>query len=183
MQRREFIAAVATTAVAAAAPSTLAAHAPAAPTRPAGTVSGGYAAVEAAAAACIDAADSCLERCFAELATSDGTMAACADAAFALVAACRAVKTLAAAKSPHVPSMATAVVQVALACRTECDKFPAVAECVALGEACESYVETCRFTARERPRGSGAAGAEVRPRAAPLQNEQRARLEEQPALR
>lgn len=149
MQRREFIGAVATAAVAAAAAPQAAARTPT-PTamgpeprvRPEK-----YTALEAAAGTCLDAAEDCSRRCFAELASADTSMAACAAAVYELIAACRAVRTLAAVNSAHVPLLAKAVEQACIACRTECEKFPHVAECAACADACGTCAEQCRWTA------------------------------------
>jgi Cys-rich four helix bundle protein (predicted Tat secretion target) len=153
MQRREFIAAVATAGVAAAAGPRATAHVPAArvpaaavgiapPDRPEG-----YAALEAAAGLCLDTAEDCLRECFGMLASRDASMAACADAATALIAACRAVRTLAAANSVRVPIFAKAVEQACIGCRLECDRFPGIAACVACGDACASCAAECRWVA------------------------------------
>jgi len=148
MQRRDFIAAVATAAVAAAAAPQATARVPAAaastepPNRPRE-----YAALGAAAGTCLDAAEDCLRECFGMLASRDTSMAACAEAAYALIAACRAVRTLAAVNSVHVPIFAKAVEQACIGCRMECDRFPGIAACVACGDACSKCAAECRFTA------------------------------------
>lgn len=129
MQRREFIAVVATAAVATATAPQASARAPAVPMgiepplRP-----GKYTALEAAAGKCIDAAEDCLRRCFGSLATEDTSMAACADTAYQLIAACRALRTMAAVNSSHVPIFAVAVEQACIACGKECDELPGIAE-------------------------------------------------------
>jgi Cys-rich four helix bundle protein (predicted Tat secretion target) len=148
MQRREFITAVATAAVATATAPQAGARALAAPTgieRP--VIFEKYAGLEAAALSCIDAGETCLRRCFEALATQDRSMAACAEAAYALVAAGRAVRTLAAARSVHVPIFAKALEETCITCRAECDKFPGVTECAACAEACATCAEACRWTA------------------------------------
>jgi Cys-rich four helix bundle protein (predicted Tat secretion target) len=151
MQRREFIAAVATAAVAgAAAPP---ASAPARAT-PIGTEApmkptmrpGKYAELEAAAGACLDAGEDCLRSCFGLLADQDSGMITVADAAYELVTACRAVRSLAAVKSPHVPIFAKALEQTCIACRSACEQFPGVEACKMLG-ACRTCAEECRWTA------------------------------------
>lgn len=142
MQRREFIAAVATAAVAGAAAPPAVARAPAVPNRPVD-----YAALEAAAGACLDAGEDCLRLCFGELAAADRRLSACAEAAYELVTACRAVRSLAAVKSTHVPIFARALAQACIACRSECEQFPDVEACRILGAACGTCAEECRFTA------------------------------------
>jgi Cys-rich four helix bundle protein (predicted Tat secretion target) len=149
MQRREFIATVATAAAMAAGAPLAAARTPAAPAVGAGPAVrlAKYAALEAAAGACLDAGEDCLRHCFAALASEDMRMAACAATVYELIATCRAVRTLAAAESAHVPLLAKAVEQACIACTTECEKFPRIAECVACGEACLKCAEECRMTA------------------------------------
>ena len=71
-------------------------------------------------------------------------MAACANAAFQLVAACNALASLAAVNSPHVPALAKTVEKVCMDCKKECDKFPKVVECKACGDACQKCAEECR---------------------------------------
>lgn len=148
MQRREFIAAVATAAVVTAAVPQASARAPAGamgvepldqPRR--------YAALESAAGACIEAGEASLRYCFDALGTKDTAMAACADAVYELITASRAVKSLAAANSARVPIFAKALVQTCIACRFECDKFPGIAECEACGEACAKCADECRSMA------------------------------------
>jgi Cys-rich four helix bundle protein (predicted Tat secretion target) len=146
MQRREFIAAVATAAVVTAAAPRAGAGAP---VRAMGEEppAGKYAALESAAGACIEAGEACLRHCFDALASKDTAMAACADAVYELITASRAVKSLAAANSAHVPIFAKALAQTCLACRFECDKFAGIAECEACGEACAKCADECRTTA------------------------------------
>ena len=74
----------------------------------------------------------------------DTSMAACADSAFQLVAACNALASLAAVNSSHVPAFAKTVAKVCEDCKKECDKFPKIAECTACGDACKKCAEECR---------------------------------------
>jgi Cys-rich four helix bundle protein (predicted Tat secretion target) len=145
MLRREFMAAVGTTAAVVAAQHAFAqapAAAPAAfepPMHPAQ-----YKALEDVAGECVETGEDCLRHCFGMLAMKDTSMAACAEKVYELIAACRALRTLAAANSKHVPIFAKAVEQVCIDCKKECDKFPKIAECHACGAACAKCAEECR---------------------------------------
>ncbi len=151
MQRREFITAVATAAVAGAAAQPTAARAPAtpigtqAPIKPT-MLQGKYAELEAAAGACLDAGEDCLRSCFGLLADEDSRMMAVAEAAYELIAACRAVRSLAAVDSAHVPIFAKALEQTCIAGLRECEKFPGIEECTKLGNACSRCAEACSWT-------------------------------------
>jgi Cys-rich four helix bundle protein (predicted Tat secretion target) len=74
----------------------------------------------------------------------DTSMAACADAAFQLVAACDALNSLAAVNSEHTGHLAKVVEMVCADCKEECDKFPKIAACKACGDACRTCAEECR---------------------------------------
>ncbi|HET7882948.1 MAG TPA: four-helix bundle copper-binding protein [Acetobacteraceae bacterium] len=102
-----------------------------------------YKALEESSARCVAAANDCLRHCMGMLAMKDSSMAGCTDAAYQIVAACGALQTLAAVNSPHVPAFAKAVGAVCMSCKTECDKFPNVAECKACGAACQSCADEC----------------------------------------
>jgi Cys-rich four helix bundle protein (predicted Tat secretion target) len=151
MQRREFIAAVATAAVAGAAAQPTAARAPATPIgtevpkKP--TMLGGkYAELEAAAGACLDAGEDCLRYCFGLLADKDSRMIAVAEATYELIVASRAVRSLAAVNSAHVPIYAKALEQTCVASLRECEKFPGIEECTKLGKACARCAAACSWT-------------------------------------
>jgi Cys-rich four helix bundle protein (predicted Tat secretion target) len=142
MQRREFIAAAGTAAAVASASRVFAQAA----------TEGGkedmhpplYKALEKTSIECVATGNDCLRHCFGMFSMKDTSMAACADAAFQLVAACNALASLAAVNSPHVPALAKTVGKVCDDCKKECDKFPKVAECTACGEACKKCAEECR---------------------------------------
>ena len=95
-------------------------------------------------AKCVSTGDECLRHCFGMLSMSDASMAGCTKATFDLVAACRALETLAAVNSSFTPAIAKTVGDVCIACKTECDKFPKIAECAACGEACKNCADECR---------------------------------------
>jgi Cys-rich four helix bundle protein (predicted Tat secretion target) len=142
MQRREFIAVIGTAAAVASAPRAFAQAA-----------GGGemqemhpplYKALEKTSVECVETGNDCLRHCFGMFSMKDTSMAACANAAFQLVAACNALAALAAVNSPHVPALAKTVGMVCEDCKKECDQFPKITECKACGEACKKCAEQCR---------------------------------------
>jgi Cys-rich four helix bundle protein (predicted Tat secretion target) len=148
MHRRDFIGAVATVAVSSGAILAASAPAPALPTAIRATgIEAGPAALEAAAGACIGAAEQCLRHCFGELTAENTTMAGCAGAAYELVTACRSVRAFTAVGSAHVAIFAKALEQVGIACKQECERFPGIEACDALAQACDRCIEACRSSA------------------------------------
>lgn len=145
MQRREFMAAVGTAAAVVAAQQAfvqtpaLAQAAMDPPMHPAQ-----YKALEDAAGECVETGEDCLRHCFGMLAMKDTSMAACTESVYELIAACRALRTLAAVNSKHVPIFAKAVEQVCMDCKKECEKFPKIVECKECGEACQKCADECR---------------------------------------
>jgi Cys-rich four helix bundle protein (predicted Tat secretion target) len=142
MDRREFIAAAGTVAAAASASQAFAQtaaeesmHQPK------------YKALEETAAHCVAMGNDCLRHCLGMYRMKDTSMALCADAAFQLVAACAALNTLAAVNSEHTGHFATVVEMICNDCKTECDKFPKIAECKACGDSCKACAEECRKVA------------------------------------
>ena len=142
MQRREFITTVGTAAAVASASQAFAQAA-----------AGGemedmhpplYKALEKSSTECVETGNDCLRHCFGMFSMKDTSMAACANAAFQLVAACDALATLAAVNSPHVPAFAKTVGMICTDCKKECDKFPKISECTACGDACKKCAEECR---------------------------------------
>jgi Cys-rich four helix bundle protein (predicted Tat secretion target) len=81
------------------------------------------------------------------LSMNDSSMAECTKATFDTIAACAALESLSSVNSPHTPAMAKVVVGICDACKKECDKFPQVAECNAMGAACKACADECRKTA------------------------------------
>lgn len=103
-----------------------------------------YKALQEATAHCVATANDCMRHCMGMLAMKDTSMSGCMDAAYQVVVACGALQALAAVNSPQVPAIAKAVGAICTACKTECDKFPAVAECKACGAACQTCADECR---------------------------------------
>ncbi len=102
-----------------------------------------YKALSDAANNCVLEGDNCLRHCFGMLSMNDASMAGCTTASFDLVAACRALGTLAAVNSAFTPPLAKTVADVCMACKKECDKFPQYSECKACGDACKACADEC----------------------------------------
>lgn len=137
MDRREFIAAAGTAAMAASATQAFAqmAEQPMHPPK--------YKALEETAGHCVATGDDCLRHCFGMYAMKDTSMAGCAEAAYQLVAACAALQTLAAVNSEHTGHLAKVVAMVCRDCQKECEKFPNIAECKACGDSCKACAAEC----------------------------------------
>jgi Cys-rich four helix bundle protein (predicted Tat secretion target) len=93
---------------------------------------------------CVATGESCLQHCFGMFAMKDTSMTECAQSASELIAACRALQTLASANSEFVPAFAKVVEKVCVECKKQCDNFPKIAECVSCGESCLKCAEECR---------------------------------------
>jgi Cys-rich four helix bundle protein (predicted Tat secretion target) len=102
-----------------------------------------YKAVSETSSKCVDAGNNCLRHCFGMLNMDDSSMAACTEATYETIAACGALASLAATNSSFTPAFAKVVASVCETCKKECDKFPDVAECVAMGAACKACAEEC----------------------------------------
>jgi Cys-rich four helix bundle protein (predicted Tat secretion target) len=140
MQRREFITAVGTAAaiVAAGAPQAFA-EMGAEHMHPAK-----FKDLQDSAGHCVATGEDCLRHCFGMLAMKDTSMAACTDSAFQLVAACKALQSLAAVNSPHTGHFAKVVEMICTDCQKECEKFPQYAECKSCAEACKTCAAECK---------------------------------------
>jgi Cys-rich four helix bundle protein (predicted Tat secretion target) len=106
-----------------------------------------YKALSDAAGKCVLDGDNCLRHCFGMLSMNDSSMAACTTSSFDLIAACRALSTLAAVNSAAVPALAKVVENICLACKKECDKFPQYVECKECGESCKACADECHKVA------------------------------------
>jgi len=102
-----------------------------------------YKALSDASGKCVLEGDNCLRHCFGMLSMNDSSMAECTKASFDLVAACRALATLAAVNSSSTPALAKTVADICIACKKECDKFPQYSECKACGDACQACADEC----------------------------------------
>jgi Cys-rich four helix bundle protein (predicted Tat secretion target) len=103
-----------------------------------------YKVLEDSAAKCVVTGNDCLRHCYGMFSMKDTSMAACANAAFQLVAACAALNTLAAVNSEHTGHLAKTVEMICIDCEKECDKFPKITECKDCGDACKACADECR---------------------------------------
>jgi Cys-rich four helix bundle protein (predicted Tat secretion target) len=106
-----------------------------------------YKALEETTGKCVSTGDDCLRHCLGMYHMKDTSMSGCADAVVQLIAACRALQTLAAVNSPHTPAFAKATAAVCASCEKECRKFDTVAVCHACAEACKACEDECRKVA------------------------------------
>jgi Cys-rich four helix bundle protein (predicted Tat secretion target) len=103
-----------------------------------------YKALQESASKCVSTGEDCLRHCLGMMLMKDTTMAACANSIVQLIAACRALQTLASVNSPFTPAFAKETAAVCLACDTECRKFADIAVCKACGDACKTCADECR---------------------------------------
>ena len=103
-----------------------------------------YKALEDSASKCVVTGNDCLRHCYGMFSMKDTSMAACANAAFQLVAACAALNTLAAVNSEHTGHLAKTVEMICNDCKKECDKFPKITECKDCGDACKACADECQ---------------------------------------
>jgi Cys-rich four helix bundle protein (predicted Tat secretion target) len=142
MDRREFIAAAGTAAAVASASQAFAQGMMGAETEES-MHPPKYKALETEAAKCVTTGNDCLRHCLGMYKMKDTSMAACADTAFQLVAACDALAALAAVNSEHTGHLAKTVAMVCRDCQKECEKWPKVAECKTCGESCKACAAEC----------------------------------------
>jgi Cys-rich four helix bundle protein (predicted Tat secretion target) len=103
-----------------------------------------YKALESSTARCVSTGEDCLRHCLGMMAMKDTNMAACADSVVQLVAACRALQTLASLSSPFTPAFAKDVAAVCGVCEKECRKFDKITACKLCAEACKACADDCR---------------------------------------
>jgi Cys-rich four helix bundle protein (predicted Tat secretion target) len=103
-----------------------------------------FKAVQDTAGHCVETGGNCLRHCFGMLSMGDASMAGCAEAAYQLIAACRALQSITAVNSAHAGHFGRAVSMICADCEKECKKFPDIAECIACGAACKACAEECR---------------------------------------
>jgi Cys-rich four helix bundle protein (predicted Tat secretion target) len=142
MQRREFMSVLGIAAGAAAGLGAFASPASAAPAESMHPAK--YKALQDATAHCVSAGEDCMRHCLGMLAMKDTSMAGCSETSYQVVAACGALRTLAAVNSPHVPALAKIVAAMCGECQKECEKFPETAECKACAESCKACAEECK---------------------------------------
>lgn len=106
-----------------------------------------YKALEDSSAKCVSTGEDCLRHCFGMFSMKDTSMGACANSVMQLVAACRALATLASLNSTFTPAFAKDVGAVCAACEKECRKFEKVSVCRACAEACKTCADECHKVA------------------------------------
>lgn len=103
-----------------------------------------YKALEESTSKCVATGEDCLRHCLGMMSMKDTSMAACANSVVELVAACRALQTLASVNSTFTPAFAKDVAVVCTACEKECRKFyDKYTVCKACGDACKTCADDC----------------------------------------
>jgi Cys-rich four helix bundle protein (predicted Tat secretion target) len=93
---------------------------------------------------CVSTGEVCLNHCHEMLAGGDKSFAACARSVNELIAACAALRSLAAQNSPFVPKYAKLTAEVCKSCEAECRKFEKNhAECKICADACAACIAEC----------------------------------------
>jgi len=92
---------------------------------------------------CISTGDACLSHCLVMLGQGEKDLAACARTVRDAIAACTALRELAAADSPHVPALAKVVSGICSDCEAECKKHEKHAVCKECEKACRDCKELC----------------------------------------
>jgi Cys-rich four helix bundle protein (predicted Tat secretion target) len=104
-----------------------------------------YKALEDSTSKCVSTGEDCLRHCLGMMSMKDTSMASCASSVVELVAACRALQTLASVNSTFTPAFAKDVAAVCSACEKECRKFyDKYTVCKACADACKTCAEDCR---------------------------------------
>jgi len=96
-----------------------------------------FADLVAASSECISTGDACLSHCLTLLGQGDKELAPCAKTVRDTIAACTALRELAAADSPHVKALAKVVSAICADCEAECKKH-------AKHEVCRDCEAACR---------------------------------------
>lgn len=97
-------------------------------------------AIQAAAAECVQRGEACLAHCIALLSDGKTEMAGCAKSVSDMLAATRALLSMAAAGSKHLKAQAKVASDAAKDCEAECKKHGEHAVCKACGECCARLV-------------------------------------------
>ncbi len=95
-----------------------------------------YADLVAATSHCVTAGDACLSHCLTLLGEGDKDLAACAKTVRDSIAACTALRELAAANSPHMLDLANVVSGICGDCEVECKKHERHSVCKDREKAC-----------------------------------------------
>lgn len=102
-----------------------------------------YADLATASSHCVSTGDACLSHCLTLLGQGDKELAACAKTVRDTIAACTALRELAAADSPHVKELAKVVSGICGDCEAECKKHEKHSVCKDCEKACHDCREIC----------------------------------------
>jgi Cys-rich four helix bundle protein (predicted Tat secretion target) len=102
-----------------------------------------YADLVAATSHCVVTGDACLSHCLTMLGQGDKELANCARAVRDTIAACTALRELAAANSPHVQALSKVVSAICSDCEAECRKHEQHAVCKDCETACHDCKALC----------------------------------------
>lgn len=102
-----------------------------------------YGGLIAAASNCVTTGDVCLSHCLTMLGQGDKDLADCARTVRETIAACTALRELAAAESPHLRDMAKVVSGICADCEAECKKHDKHAVCRDCAKACRECKDAC----------------------------------------
>jgi len=98
-----------------------------------------------AAADCTAKGDACLSHCMETFVQGDTTMATCADAVQQMLPVCRAMSSLGAYDSKHLPDLARACIGVCTDCEKVCREHAEhQKECKDCADACAALIEECK---------------------------------------
>ena len=101
----------------------------------------------AASSECVATGDACLSHCLTLLGQGDKELATCAKTVRDTIAACTALRELAAADSPHVKALAKVVGAICGDCEAECKKHEKHEVCRNCELACRECKSLCEKTA------------------------------------
>ena len=106
-----------------------------------------YADLIAATSQCVTAGDACLSHCLTLLGEGDKELPTCAKTVRDTIAACTALRELAAADSPHVKDLTKVVGAICKDCEAECKKHEKHSVCMDCEKACRDCEESCNKVA------------------------------------
>ena len=140
MDRRELLAGLGITAMAAGTAGAFAQH------EHHGVEGGPQQPLIKAASACSNAAELCLTHCLAALAAGDKSLQACAATSREVATVCTALRSLAAQNAPHLAAYAKVAAEICKACEAECRKHPQHATCTSCADTCAACAAECEKT-------------------------------------
>jgi Cys-rich four helix bundle protein (predicted Tat secretion target) len=105
---------------------------------------GQYADLAHEAQHCVMQGNACLSHCIVDLKSGNLELVDCLSRVEELIAVCKALGTIAALGSEHVPAMAAVTKEVCVTCEEECRKFADKHdECAACADACLDCIKEC----------------------------------------